>query len=86
MSESNKLESLEERQWRQKAEQAHAKLAEEEAEWSTLRARAQAALAREEREWERLRTRAELKSSGAFLAHPDDEVRVSKLPELKPRR
>jgi hypothetical protein len=72
MLEDNKqAESLEERQWRLKLEQARALIAEEEAEWKALLSRAQAALENEEREWERLRMRAAVKSSGEFAAQPD---------------
>jgi len=87
MSESNKqLESLEERQWRLKVEQARARITEEENEWKTLLARAQHASQHEEREWARLRSRAELKSSGAFLAHPDEAATPPRAPAERTRR
>ena len=75
---NNVVESFEDRQWRQKLEEARKRLQEEEDEWNQLVARARNALENEEREWERLRMRSAIKSSGAFPTQ--SEVRVEGAP------
>ena len=76
----NVVESFEDRQWRQKLEEAQKRLQAEEEEWTQLLARAHNALENEEREWERLRMRADMKSSGAFPAQPEVGSKVAPLP------
>ncbi len=76
----NVVDSFEDRQWRQKLEEAKRRLQAEEDEWNQLLARAQRALENEEREWERLRMRAGVKSSGAFPTQPDTEAKAAPPP------
>jgi hypothetical protein len=64
------LESLEERQWRLKVEQAKAELTREEDEWKGLLERSKRALENEEREWARVMARAHARS-GSFAAQPE---------------
>jgi hypothetical protein len=80
------IESIEERQWRLKLEQARAEIEGEERNWETLLARAKTAADTEEREWQRTIARARAKTSGVFPRRQEPAASVSAQPPALPRK